>query len=288
MQSSPPGGGPTVLRCPNCGAPIEAHPFASTTRCGYCHQTVVLAQPVAQRPVYPLPVAAAGHSVSSRTPLLIFVVAATVTASVAAFLALPSAVPPPPVAKAAAVAGPATPVAKPNQLAEPQAQAPAKTAEVKYPLGSLLRINPTVDIDGSQAHLAALFSTVTSERLGGDLSYRIPLDHPWFREAVLNWKNEKDGKLATVGFRPPLGDDRLKNQAEIRDCLAKGLGKPEAREVDHLAREYSYFWGRGFPKAWANLYSTYLWLAFEDPKGVAPVTFPTVVRTLAGCAGAKP
>ena len=287
MQSSPPGGGPTVLRCPNCGAPIEAAPFASTTRCGYCHQTVVLARPTA----HPLPVAPGARpvgNVSSRTPLLVFVIAATMTASIAAFLASQSASPLQPVAKDAAPAAAAAPAAKPAQVTAPQAQAPAHAAEAKYPMGSLLRINPTVDIDGSQAHLAGLFPTVTGERLGGDLGYRVPLDHPWFREAVLNWKNEKDGKLATVGFRPPLGDTKLKNQKEISDCLAKSLGKPEVREIDHLAREYSYFWGRGFPKAWANVYSGYVWLAFEDPRGVAPVTFATVVRTLAGCAGPKP
>ncbi len=287
MQSSQPGGGPTVLRCPNCGAPIEAQPFAPTTRCGYCHQTVVLAPPVVQRPPYPHPAAPAARpvgSVSSRTPVLVFVVALTVTGSVAAFLASQSASPPP-VAKPAAVA-----VAKPAQLTEPRAQprAPTKTPEVRYPMAALLRIDPTVDIDGSKAHLAALFPGVAGERLAGDLGYTVPLDHPWFREAVLNWKNEKNGRLATVGFRPPLGDDKLKNQAEIRDCLAKALGKPVAREVDHLAGEYSYFWGSHFPKVWANLYSSYLWMAFEDPRGVAPVTLPTVVRTLAGCAGPKP
>lgn len=149
---------------------------------------------------------------------------------------------------------------------------------------ALLGINTTVDIDGSRAHLLGLFPTISSERVAGDLSYTVPLSHPWFREAELRWKNERAGKLATIGFRPPLGDTKLKNQKEISECLTRGLGKPEVREIDHLAGELSYFWGRSFPKAWANLYTGYLWMSFEDPRGVAPVTFAQVVRILDGCA----
>lgn len=148
---------------------------------------------------------------------------------------------------------------------------------------SLLAINPMVDIDSSRAHLLGLFPTVKSV-VRADLSYRVPLDHPWFDAVELTWKNEKGGKLASVAFRPPRGDERFKNQKEISDCLAKSLGKPLVREINHLAGELSYFWGAHFPKAWANVYSGYLWLAFLDPKGVAPVTLPQVVRSLATCA----
>jgi hypothetical protein len=180
------------------------------------------------------------------------------------------------------------PRATPVKAASPSpAKAPAPAAEppktVRYPMRALLGISTTVDIDGSRAHLLSLFPTIESDRVAGDLRYTVPLSHRWFGELELRWKNERAGKLATVGFRPPLGDTKLKNQKEISECLTRGLGKPEVREIDHLAGELSYFWGRSFPKAWANLYTGYLWMSFQDPRGVAPVTFAQVVRTLDGC-----
>jgi len=149
---------------------------------------------------------------------------------------------------------------------------------------ALLGVSMAVDVDGSRAHLLGLFPSISSSQLADELRYVVPLNHRWFGAAELSWKNERAGKLVSVAFRPPVGDDKLKNPKEIADCLSKGLGKPQVRELDHLAGELSYFWGPHFPTAWADLYSGYLWLSFEDPKGVPPVTFAQVVRTLDSCA----
>jgi DNA-directed RNA polymerase subunit RPC12/RpoP len=267
------------MRCPNCGAPVDLPHFAATTQCRYCHHSILLAQPpppvqFAHAPPPPV------RGASRRTPLFIFAAVATVVASVTAYLSMqlaqsPAAVAPP------AAAGPAV---VPAPGPKPQAPKPVVPVAVSYPLASLLGINAAVDIDASRAHLTALFPTITSEQRAGELSYRLPLKHPWFSALELNWENEKNGRLASVAFRPPAGDDKFKNQKEISDCLTKGLGKPEVRELDHLAGELSYFWGKHFPNAWADVYSSYLWLAFEDSKGAPPVTFANVVRTLAACA----
>jgi hypothetical protein len=180
-------------------------------------------------------------------------------------------------------AKPATPTPTP-----PRPKAADKPAEVRYPLRSLLGINGAVDIDGSREHLLGLFPSVASSRVADQLRYVIPLAHPWFGAAELSWKNERAGKLSSVALRPPAGHGKLENQKEIADCLGKGLGKPEVREIDHLAGDVSYFWGRHFPRAWANLYSGYFWLTFRDPKGVAPITFTQVLRTLDGCGARAP
>jgi hypothetical protein len=171
---------------------------------------------------------------------------------------------------------------------EPGAPAAGNPALVRYVMGSLLGITPTVDIDESRAQVLGLFPTIRSSRISNELRYVVPLSHRWFDAAELGWKNERAGKLASVAFRPPVGELKLKNQKEIADCLTKGLGKPEVREIDPLAGDLTYFWGKHFPKAYASLYSGYLWLSFEDPKGVAPVTFEQVVRTLDGCAPQTP
>ena len=287
-------GEPRILRCPHCGAPLDAAPFALAARCRYCGHDVKLAEPAAPRPYRPYshphaqPAAPVATASSRLVPLLIAggmlgvlgVVAATV-----GFVAW------------RATAGPATRVVAqpiPAKAVPPPTAAPARpraaepTKLVKYPMSALLGIDTSVDIDGSRAHFLKLFPTIASDRVAGDLRYTVPLEHAWFGEAELRWKNERAGKLTTVGFRPPLGDAKLKNQKEISECLTRGLGKPQVREIDHLAGELSYFWGRHFPKAWANLYTGYLWMSFQDPRGVAPVTLAQVVRTLDGCAPKSP
>ena len=151
---------------------------------------------------------------------------------------------------------------------------------------ALLSINPAVDIDGSRAHLQALFPGITSEQLSNELGFELPLRHPWFSKAKLNWRNEKNGKLVSVGFFPPTSKDKLQNQKEISDCLAKTLGKPTVQEVNHLAGQVNYFFGSRFPKADLSVYDSYVWMTMENPLGAPPVTFANVVRTLDGCAPA--
>jgi hypothetical protein len=262
---------PRVPRCPNCGAPLDARPDARTTLCGYCGQSIELAEPSSPRPTHPHAKAPPASVPARRAPILIQLFFAAASACVAAYFAFANAHPS------------QEPVAAVSSV-EPGAPAAGNPVLVRYLMGSLLGITPTVDIDESRAHLLGLFPTIHSSRISDELRYVVPLSHRWFSAAELGWKNERAGKLASVAFRPPVGELKLKNQKEIADCLSKSLGKPEVREIDHLAGDLSYFWGRNFPKAWASLYSGYLWLSFEDPKGVAPVTFQQVVRALDGCA----
>lgn len=288
MQSSQSSGGPSILRCPHCGAPLEAAPFASMTRCGYCGHSIKLAEPSAPRPSHPYAHPPTPAPVAPARAVLLIVLGVILVlglgAAVVGFLVFRGAAEPAATAKpgrAAPEPAPATPA-----VAAAAAPAPAapKPAPVGYPLRSLLNVNVAVDIDGSSAHMRGLFPDVEPSRVADQLRFAVPLQHPWFGEAEFSWKNEKAGKLVTVGFRPPLGKDKLTDPKRIADCLSKGLGKPEAREIDHLSGEMSYFFGKGFPKAWANVYSGYVWLAFEDPRGVPPVTLAQVVRTFDGCA----
>jgi hypothetical protein len=286
MHSSSPSGEPRILRCPHCGAPLDSQPFAVMARCAYCGHNVKLAEPSLPRP--PDPTALPVRRKSNLGPALSMAFATVGLVAIAAVFVFigarsstaPTVAPRSPAAGATLEARARPPV--------PAASVSAKAPEVRYPLSSLLGISSAIDIDGSKAHLQGLFPTVGSNRVADQLRYAIPLSHPWFGVAELSWKNERAGKLATVAFRPPRGDQKLKNPKEIADCLSKGLGKPEVREIDHLAGDVSYFWGRHFPKAWANVYSGYLWLSFLEPKGIPPVTFTQVVRTLDGCAPSSP
>jgi len=286
MPSTQPNGGPYLprpLRCPHCGAPLEAALPALLTRCGYCGHQIKLAEPSAPPPIPPR---ASANGALAQAPVLGVLMAVTALGGLATasffFFAMRPRAPEatPHLQSAVSSRESAAQPALPSLPTAPPAGAPSR---VGYPLRSLLGTSTLVDIDGSRTHLLGLFPTIESSRVADQLRYVVPLDHPWFSQAELSWKNEKAGKLVSVGFRPPVSKAKLENQKEIADCLARGLGKPEVRELDHLSGELSYFWGRHFPRAWADVYPAYLWLAFEDPKGVAPITFAQVVRTLDDC-----
>lgn len=229
MQSSQSGAEPRILRCPQCGAPLDAPAFALTTHCRYCGHNVKLADPSVPHPGYAAAPALAAPARSSRSPvvLLLALGAVLVLATAGAFVAyLASSAPAelPAVPKAQAAAPPVKPAAP--SLAP---KATAKAVEARHPLRSLLVIDTKVDIDGSSLHLLGHFPSAESTRIAGELRFSVPLDHPWFGIAQLSWKNERRGKLTTVGFKPPLGDEKLKNQKEIADCLSKGLGTTARR-----------------------------------------------------------
>jgi len=292
MQSSGASGDPRVLRCPHCGAPLELQPYAPLTQCRYCGHTVKLADPAPPPPVFhpsaPPVTPQAKPTASNSAVVALLAGSAMVVALVAvgAFVAaaqssVSTPAPPPP-----RVPPPSVPAAAPTPRAVPT---PHTEENVKlYSLESLLGVKAGVDIDGSHAIMHDLFPTVSAGTHGVDLSYEVPLSHPWFGEAQFIWKNEKAGHLINVGLRPPKGELRFKNQREIGECLVKGLGKAEVRETDHLKGEFSYFWGKQFPRVWANLYSGYLWLVFETPKPLPPITLERVIRTVKDCPATAP
>lgn len=292
MQSSGTSGDPRVLRCPHCGAPLELQPYAPFTQCRYCGHSVKLAEPAPPPPpVFQQP----APYVTSRKPtarngaltaLLAGSALMVALVAVGAFVAAAQSSASTPAPKAAQAAPQTLPAAVPTPRAVPTP--PAADVVKLYSLESLLGVNTSVSIDGSHALMHDLFPTVSAGTHGVDLSYEVPLSHPWFGEAQFIWKNEKAGQLINVGLRPPKGEQRFTNQREIGECLVKGLGKAEVRETDHLKGEFSYFWGKQFPRVWANLYSGYLWLVFETPKPVPPITLERVVRTLGACPKTSP
>jgi len=153
-----------------------------------------------------------------------------------------------------------------------------------YPLRMLGQVNPAIDVDQSQAHVTGLFPGVSRRTEASGLSYVLPLDHPWFKEAELLWKNEKGGKLVNVRLDPPPFATHFANQTEIRDCLARRFGAARDAEINHLANEHSYQFQKYWPHASVYVGSTYLWLELRDSSRVYPVNFKAVVEALAACA----
>jgi hypothetical protein len=205
MQSSGANRDPRVLRCPHCGAPLELQPYAPLTQCRYCGHTVKLAEPAP--PVFPPaprvpPPPKPASSNRALVPLLAGSVMVVALVAVGAFVAAQSSAsapaPPPP-----RVPPRSAPTAVPTPRAVPTS--PAEELVKLYPLESLLGVKSGVDIDGSHALMHDLFPTVSAGTHGVDLSYEVPLSHPWFGQAQFIWKNEKAGQLMNVGPGRPRG-----------------------------------------------------------------------------------
>src|SRR5262249_2655856 len=151
---------------------------ALATRCGYCGQSVKLAEASVPRPPKP----AGGTNAPSRVvPLMIAAVVGAlglVGAALAFFALRPSSgsAAEPARQSAAVPVAPSAPVLIP---------VPEKSSEVRYPLRALLGVSTAIDVDGSQAHMKKLFPSVSSNRHADELHFVVPLSHPWFGEAEL-------------------------------------------------------------------------------------------------------
>jgi hypothetical protein len=110
------------------------------------------------------------------------------------------------------------------------------------PLGALAKLDPATDIDRSHNALARLFPGVTT-RPFIDLDHTVAIDHPWYGEAQLSWKNKAGSRLATVDVRPPPGATKFPNQREIEACVESAFGKPYRRsDPDHLRGDWDTTW----------------------------------------------
>jgi len=89
--------------------------------------------------------------------------------------------------------------------------------------------------------------------------------------------------MVSARLDPPPFQQRFPNQLEIRDCLARRFGPARDAEINHLANDHSYQWQKYWPHAAAYVGSTYLWMEFEDPRSVYPVSFKSIVEALADC-----
>jgi hypothetical protein len=102
-----------------------------------------------------------------------------------------------------------------------------------YPLSSLEAVDLDVDVDGSVAMMRRAFAGVSS-RFAEGIAFDVPIDHPWFSTATLDWPDIKGGHLSGAHFVGPPGVQSLQDQVDIETCLQATYGKPRTDEVDHL------------------------------------------------------
>lgn len=268
MQQSSVTGVPRIVRCPHCGAPLDAESDQRSARCRYCGHIVKLRETVPRAaPAAPPPRLG---SLALPPPLLTALVAAGILVVVGGAL----------IAWASSTAGPLAP--PPTPVAQ----------ETRYPLRALLGVNVDLDVDASKPQMQRLFPSV-EPKLGIGLEYRVPLEHPWFGHAAFTWKNASAGKLLSFQLDHLQADELFKNQRAIADCLTKGLGKPEAVESNHLAGEWSYYWRDPSRGTNVSLSVRDIWMDFEglvvlrdrlaDSPAPPAVSVKQVLATLDSC-----
>ncbi len=129
---------------------------------------------------------------------------------------------------------------------------PPKKSELRdylgggYPLGDLAKLDVDADIDKADAAIKKVFPGGV-RNLFIDLDYKVSLEHPWYSDMEIAWKNKKGARVAEVSFRPPVGtNNKWPNMGSLESCVQGVLGKPErVNEGDHLAGNRDVTWRPG-------------------------------------------
>jgi hypothetical protein len=164
---------------------------------------------------------------------------------------------------------------------------PPKKSEVRdylgggYPLGDLAKLNVDADIDGSDAAIKKVFPGGVRS-LFIDLDYKVPIEHPWYGDMEIGWKNKKGAKLADVSIRPPVGSNgKWPNQKAIDGCVEAAFGKPSrVSEGDHLGGSRDTTWNPASGGA-IRVYEHMLVITLRDSPFSKPMPKDVWLKTVA-------
>jgi len=126
---------------------------------------------------------------------------------------------------------------------------PPKPADMRdylgggYPVGDLAKLDLVADIDASDAAVHKVFPGAV-KKLIIDLEYKVAIDHPWYGDAEISWKNKKGARLAEVSLRPPPGASfKFADQKAVDACVEATFGKPQkSYEGAHLGGSRDTTW----------------------------------------------
>lgn len=156
-----------------------------------------------------------------------------------------------------------------------------------YRLSDLAKLDLATDIDASDAAVRKLFPGAVRQ-VHIDLEYKVALDHPWYGEAEVQWKNKKGAKVAEVMLRPPPGapNYKLTDQAAVDACVTASFGKPKKSfDGPHLGGSRDTIWnpaGGGEVRVYEHLVTITLRDSpFSTPMPAA--VFTKVVEALDRC-----
>ena len=197
-----------MLRCPNCGAPLQGSGEDARPTCNYCGALLELPKPV----VVPHPAHApyaqhVPHVQAQRAPWFAIGAAAVaaVIAGVTGLIAVTSAGP---AANAAAVRSPTAEVA------------PTPTAQPGIAWKRMEAIDIRASVDKAKATLPKLFPEAQIQQ---DKDYALALDHPILTSARFSW-TWGCACLEYAAFDVKDYNTRTRTLSTFQPCLERGLG----------------------------------------------------------------
>lgn len=250
-----------LLKCPNCGAPVQGSVSGERRACGYCGALLQLpSAPPAAPPRAAPPPPPAGRS-ASRVPVA-GLVAGLVTVGFALVAGLTAL-------------GPATPAAR--GAVRPAAPSPvvASTAPQK-PKGvaweRLAQIDIHATTDAAKLAMKQQFPEATVQQ---DKEYRFDLEHPILSDVFYDWDWGCACLQRAVFFFKDY-PTRMKTQDAFIPCLVRGLGA-----MATSAPPFDYEWA-----AHADVPRVHLGpqtLSIDVTRSTSQASYQRVLGVLGGC-----
>ena len=250
-----------MLKCPNCGAPLQGGNLAEQHACKYCGALLQVPQS-APPPGLPLPVPVA--VAAPQAPRMVLVISVlmllgvALAAGVATFRGMMASMSPPPAAPAAA----------PRAVGE--------TASPQKPVGIAWSRLEAIDIhattDQAKVVVRQQFPEANVEQ---DKDYRLNLDHPILSDVFYSW-DWGCACLERVVFFFKDYPTRMKTQEAFIPCLVRGLGP-----LTTSAPPFDYEWAAHGDTPRVHLGPQTLTITLE--RTTSEASYRNVLRVLGGC-----
>jgi hypothetical protein len=237
-----------VLKCPNCGAPLQGGGTTEQRACVYCG--ALLQVPKSAPPL------SAPQPQSSRA-ILLFSALATLSVALAAGLA-------------AFRSASATSSSSVSLAAAPRVVAPPEPSRVAWNRLEGIAIHANVD----QAKLA-LKQQFPEADVEQDKTYRLELDHPILSRALYSW-DWGCACLEGVMFSFKDYPTRMKTEQAFIPCLVRGLGP-----IATSAPPFDYDWPAHGDTPRVHLGPQDL--SIDIARGTSEESYRRVLRVLGGC-----
>lgn len=254
-----------LLKCPNCGAPLQGVNLAGQHACTYCGallQVPKAAPPPAPPLRMPTPAAAPRAPRAVLVVSIVMLLGIALAAGVTTFRALTASMSPP------LVAAPVPAAAAPRAVGATAAPQPP----VGIPWSRLEAIDIHATTDQAKVALRQQFPEAKVEQ---DKDYRLDLDHPILSDVFYSW-NWGCTCLERVVFFFKDYPTRMKTQEAFIPCLVRGLGP-----LTTSAPPFDYDWAANGDMPRVHLGPQTLTISIEHSTSEA--TYRKVLRVLGGC-----
>jgi hypothetical protein len=246
-----------ILKCPNCGAPLQGAGQDAQRACDYCG--ALLQVPTAAPPTLaPQPRAQRTHTAWVAAVLVTFGVA--LVAGLAAFRSATSIMTPP-------VAPRTVPTAPPGA---------GVTTSPAQPTGIAWARLESIDIHASADQAKVTIKQQFPEaKVDQDKDYRLEVDHPVLSAVVYSW-SWSCACLDSVVFYFKDYPTRMKTQEAFIPCLVRGLGP-----LTTSAPPFDYEWAAHGDTPRVHMGPQIVSIDIE--RGTSQASYRNVLRVLGGC-----